>query len=70
MIFAITGRGRCSEGAYDVLKNFPHRLVSPDELEGLVKDKENEEHKTNIYISFIESEHMVERRDKKPFNKK
>lgn len=42
-------------GAFEVLQNLPHKVVDPDELAAIVKDKNNPAHKTCIYITFIES---------------
>lgn len=41
MIFAITGRGRTAKGCLEVLNNFPVLNISPNDVENLVKDKEN-----------------------------
>jgi alpha-aminoadipic semialdehyde synthase len=70
LIFCITGKGRCSQGAFEVLKNLPHKLINPDEMEGLVRDKNNPNHKKFIYITFAESQHMVKHQSNKPFDKK
>lgn len=43
-------------GAYEVLKRLPVKEVAPSELQKLHEDKDNEEHKKVIYISFIEEE--------------
>lgn len=46
MVFAITGKGRCSLGAYEVLKNLPHVVVKPEELKALCQNKSDPNHKT------------------------
>ena len=63
MVFAVTGTGRCANGAWEVLENLPIKKVSPDELKGLHEDLDNPEHATTIYACSIQAEHMVELAD-------
>lgn len=63
MVFAITGKGRCAQGCFEVLSRLPIRLVQPDELETIHKDKNDEAHKHVIYVTFIEEEQMVQPKD-------
>mmetsp|Transcript_20531 Transcript_20531/g.17926 ORF Transcript_20531/g.17926 Transcript_20531/m.17926 type:complete len:553 (+) Transcript_20531:78-1736(+) len=63
LVFGITSKGRCSDGVMEILGCLPYKVVDPDDLEALVKDKSNPNHKSQIYISFIECKHMV-----KPIN--
>jgi alpha-aminoadipic semialdehyde synthase len=69
MIFAITGKGRCSEGCYEVLRNLPHEVVSPDDLKELCLNKSDPVHRRKVYICYIESVHMVRNMNGKPFDK-
>lgn len=59
MVFAITGKGRCSLGAYEVLENLPIINVKPEELEGICANKSDPRHRTHVYVCYIESQHMV-----------
>lgn len=71
MIFAITGRGRTAKGCLEVLNNFPIINISPDQVEKLVKDKNNPNHRKNIYLVNINSEDiMVPRDPEQKFDKK
>eukprot|EP00741_Cyanophora_paradoxa_P011367 tig00020556_g10980.t1 len=62
MIFVFTGTGRVSRGAQEIFKLFPHEMVSPLELEDLVRSKKAEAHK--LYGCVATQEHMVARKDK------
>jgi alpha-aminoadipic semialdehyde synthase len=69
-IFAITGSGRCAEGVLEILKCLPIKIVDPDELPGLVNDKDNPDHLSCIYVTFITAKHMVKPLDpSKEFSK-
>src|SRR5690606_32765420 len=63
LIFGITGRGRCSEGVAEILDCLPVKYVDPDELAGLVADCKNPAHKSVIYVTYFESQHMVKPKD-------
>jgi len=58
-IFAITSSGRCAQGVMEILECLPIKVVDPDELEGIVNDKENPAHRSVIYVTYIETQHMV-----------
>lgn len=47
MIWGIVGTGRCAVGSIEVLVNFPHKFITPEQLEGI---EDSEESKTHIYI--------------------
>jgi hypothetical protein len=55
MIFAITGRGRTAKGCLEVINNLPIINILPGDVESLVKDKENPDHKKSIYLVNINS---------------
>ncbi|EAS01335.1 lysine-ketoglutarate reductase saccharopine dehydrogenase enzyme, putative (macronuclear) [Tetrahymena thermophila SB210] len=71
LVFAVTGTGRCANGAWEVLENLPIKKVSPDELKALHDDIDNPAHATTIYCCSILPEHMVEHSEHKDhFEKK
>jgi alpha-aminoadipic semialdehyde synthase len=63
VIFAVTGRGKTATGAIKVLNYLPVKHVSPDELPGLVADKDNPAHATTIYLTNINTEDVIISRD-------
>ncbi|KYQ96940.1 aminoadipic semialdehyde synthase [Tieghemostelium lacteum] len=66
--FAFTSEGSVSQGALDIFKLLPHKMVTPDEMVDLVKNKKGE--RGILYGTIITSEHMVEPIDPtKKFNK-
>jgi alpha-aminoadipic semialdehyde synthase len=71
LVYAITSKGRCSTGVYEILECLPHKIVDPNDLAKLVADKSNPEHLNQIYITYIEGEHMVTPKDSgKSYDKK
>lgn len=60
-IVGISGYGRVSSGAQEVLDLFPVEEIEPDDLPSI----ENNPH--TIYKCVFKEEHLVERKDKKPF---
>lgn len=46
LVYGVTSKGRCSEGVMEILSCLPHKVVDPDELEALVKDKHNPAHRS------------------------
>ncbi|EGR27359.1 hypothetical protein IMG5_197160, partial [Ichthyophthirius multifiliis] len=52
LIFAIIGNGRCAQGTLEVLQNFPIKIVSPDDLQLICADKNNQEHGKYIYFPY------------------
>jgi len=67
LVIGITSKGRVAQGCYEVLSLLPHKLVTPEELEGIFEKKDFEH---DIYITYIEHQHMVAHKDGKPFDKK
>ena len=63
MIFAVTGTGRTAAGVLKVLNFLPVKLVSPEVLPDLVKDKGNPEHAKVIYLTNIKTEDVTVPRD-------
>jgi len=52
------------------LECLPIKIVDPDELESIVKDKDNVAHRSVVYVTFIETQHMVKPSDpNKTFSK-
>jgi alpha-aminoadipic semialdehyde synthase len=71
LVFGITGRGRCSEGVHEILECFPIKVVDPNELQELVKNPKDPKHRSQVYVTYFESEHMVAPKDhEKKFDKK
>lgn len=62
-IFAITSSGRCAQGVMEILECLPIKVVDLEELEGLVADKENPVHRSIVYVTYIEAQHMVKPAD-------
>lgn len=54
----------------DTLVNLPIKIVLPSELEALCSDPKNPQHKTQIYVTVLEAEHMCESINGENFNKK
>jgi alpha-aminoadipic semialdehyde synthase len=70
LIFAITSSGRCSQGVLEILECLPIKIVDPDDLESIVQDKDNIAHRSVVYVTFIETQHMVKPADpNKTFSK-
>ena len=71
LVFAITSVGRCSQGAKEILDLFPMSVVDPDDLSKVLENKDDPKHLSSIYVTFIETKHMVQPKDKsKSFDKK
>eukprot|EP01133_Synstelium_polycarpum_P015981 gene15981-19006_t len=67
--FAFTSEGAVAQGALSIFKLLPHKMVTPDEMVDLVKNKKGE--RGILYGTMVTSEHMVEPIDpEKKFNKK
>lgn len=58
MIWGITGNGRCAVGALQVLVNFPHQILAPEDLENF---NPGPEAKNQIYIVTFETKHLYRR---------
>ena len=60
-VFGVSGSGRCSNGALEILKLLPHSFVKPTELKNLIeKAKKNpKDHLKKIYIAQFTQEHLV-----------
>lgn len=58
MIWGITGTGRCAEGSLEVLVNFPHIVITPEQLDSL---EVTEESRTHIYIVQFGTKDMFKR---------
>ncbi|GAM18563.1 hypothetical protein SAMD00019534_017380 [Acytostelium subglobosum LB1] len=56
--FAFTSDGAVAQGALTIFKLLPHKMVTPDEMVDLVKNKKGE--RGILYGTIITSEHMVE----------
>jgi len=70
LVFAITSKGRCAAGVSEILDCLAVKYVSPDELAELHKNPKDPAHKSVIYVTFIETEHMVKPTDpERPFKK-
>ncbi|KAN0000432.1 hypothetical protein ACTFIZ_000856 [Dictyostelium cf. discoideum] len=66
--FAFTSDGAVSQGALKIFKLLPHKMVTPDEMVELVKNKKGE--RGILYGTIITSEHMAAPIDpEKKFNK-
>lgn len=51
LIFGVTGaRGRVGSGAIEILKFFPCKFVTFEEIEVMFQDKENPDYTDHIYI--------------------
>lgn len=59
LVFAITGRGKTSEGVAEILKLLPIKEITPEELPDLFTKKDNQELSQFIYLCYIEQHHMV-----------
>ena len=59
MVFAITGRGKTSEGVYEILKLLPIKEVLPEDLPNLFKNKNDPSISQFIYLCYIDQKHMV-----------
>ena len=73
-IIGVTGTGRCSEGAIEILKMLPHEFIQPNEMKDIITlaKKSPEKYNKNVYIVIFKHEHMVESINKSngTFNKK
>jgi alpha-aminoadipic semialdehyde synthase len=61
LVFAVTGTGRVSTGALEVLKQLPHEFVDPLNLEALVTNDTTP--CDRIYICHLRTEDLVARKD-------
>ncbi|KAF2073709.1 hypothetical protein CYY_004997 [Polysphondylium violaceum] len=67
--FAFTSDGAVSQGALKIFKLLPHKMVTPDEMVDLVKNKKGE--RGILYGTIITAEHMAAPIDEtKKFDKK
>ena len=72
-IVGVTGTGRCSQGAMEILTLFPHEIIEPSQLDYIFEDAKKYPHKHNksIYIVQFTHEHLVQLREPngQPFSK-
>ncbi|EFA79152.1 aminoadipic semialdehyde synthase [Heterostelium album PN500] len=67
--FAFTSDGAVAQGALSIFKLLPHKMITPDEMVDIVKNKKGE--RGILYGTIVTSEHMVAPKDpKKKFDKK
>lgn len=57
LVFAVTGNGRVSNGAIEILELLPHKWIEPDELQTLFY-QDFVPKKDIVYLTKIESKHM------------
>jgi alpha-aminoadipic semialdehyde synthase len=63
-VFGVTGTGRVSSGALEILELLPHDYVSPPDLENYLKNAENSPNNTKkIVICQFEGKHLFELRE-------
>eukprot|EP00762_Andalucia_godoyi_P001925 ANDGO_06073.mRNA.1 Alpha-aminoadipic semialdehyde synthase len=66
-IIGVTSTGSVATAALEILELLPHKFVSSDDLESVMKTKD----RRCVYITVSESKHMVKPKDRsKPFDKK
>ena len=66
LVFAITGRGKTSEGVAEILKLLPTKEIAPEDLPELFKNKNDPAISQFIYLCYIEQQHMVEKAPEGP----
>lgn len=57
LVFGITGNGRVTGGAIEILELLPHEWIDPDDLHTLF-DKSKPLNKAVVYLTKLESKHM------------
>ena len=67
LIFGFTSKGRCSQGAQEIFELFPHKYITPEELETFNPDSEEARH--TIYGVVFCDEHMVAKRVDGSYNR-
>lgn len=55
---------------FELLNTLPITVIDADQIENLVKDKANPKHKTTIYVTKFDLNHLVRSEDSKPFDRK
>lgn len=68
-IIGLTGTGRVSGGAKEIVTLLPHEFIDADQLETLFKDK-TKIRRDIVYITIIESKHMYRNIQTNDFDKK
>ena len=73
LVFGITGNGRVTGGAIEILELLPHEWINPDDLHTLF-DKNKPLNKAVVYLTKLESKHMYckktdEKHDSESFDK-
>ena len=61
IVFALTGRGKTSEGVAEILKLLPIKEIPPEELPALFQNKNDPALSQYIYLCYIDQQHMVEK---------
>jgi len=69
LIIGITGFGKVSKGAKEILDLIPHEYIDPSNL-SLIFQKDARHHVDKIYITIIESQHMYIHKTKNTFDKR
>jgi hypothetical protein len=67
LVFGFTSTGRCSKGAQEIFQLFPHRYITPEELESFNPDPE--EARYMLYGVEFTDEHMFINRSTNTFDK-
>ncbi len=66
LIIGILGYGNVSKGAQHIFNALPVTYVEPDELKNLMTANQNHAH--TVYVTVFKEEHLVARKDSKPFD--
>lgn len=61
LVFAVTGRGRTSEGVTEILNLLPVKEISPEDLPDFFLKKDDPSLTQYIYLCYIDQKHMVEK---------
>lgn len=70
-VIGVTSSGRVSKGAQEILKQFPHEYINPNDLKNLFEKEKLENARNDIvYITVIESEHMYQKKNTNPLEEK
>jgi len=62
LVLTFTGRGNVSKGAQEIAKLLPHRMVTPEEVPGIIANATGKDRTHTVYVVQATAQHMVRKK--------
>ena len=62
LVLTFTGRGNVSKGAQEIAQLLPHRVVTPEEVPGIIANATGKDRTHTVYIVEATAQHMVRKK--------